>query len=231
MSEAPASGPAPSSRPAGPLSGAGAGGATRRAPMLARSVNAWGDLSGSIRAELAADPSEAKIFAWLMIALGLEGLAKLPMELAGPLAPGAERMPGIGFALSLTVAPLFWYLLAWIAGAMVRSLGGTGSYRDHRAIWFWQGLVMLPVSAATTLLELPLRTAGFGWAPGALSLVSAFLSLLVFWRFYRATEDWGRMLADRRRMIAAAIYLLAIALLVGWAAASKMGAMGAAVGG
>ena len=211
-----------SDAPAAPLPGP----AARRAPMLARAVNAWGDLSGSIRAELAADPGEAKVFAWLMISLAVAGLCALPLEMFGPLPEGAERTPGMGFAVSLTFAPLIWYAVAGLAGMMVRSLGGALSYAGHRIVWFWQALVMTPVAAAVALLELPLQTLGLGVVNGVLDIGGGLLSLYVLWRFYRAVEDWPEMLSDRFRLIVAGFYLLVILLLVGWALVSALEVVG-----
>lgn len=190
--------------------------------MIPRALAAWGDLRGSIRAELAEKPSEPTVFAWLMIALALVGLASIPAEMLAPLPEGAERMPGLGFAVSVTLAPLVWYALAAIAGLIIRSLGGARSYGEHRAIWFWQALVTMPVSVAAELLRLPLETAAGPAAGLALSLAAGAASLLVFWRFYAAAEDWPAMLANRHRRTLAYLYAGLLALLLVWGVATRL---------
>lgn len=197
----------------------------RRPSMLARALSAWGDLRGSIKDELAQTPSEPTVFAWLMIALVIGGLAATPAEVLAPPPPGLAPMPGMGFVVSVTLAPLVWYAIAALAGLIVRSMGGARSYREHRAIWFWQALVTLPVQVAIAMLTLPLTVAVGSGAAGALDLVGGVVSLVVLWRFYAASEDWGAMMADRKRMVLAVVYGVFVAILALAALLSALGVL------
>ena len=163
----------------------------RRPGMIPRALAAWGDLGGSIRAELAAEPKEATVFAWMMIALALTGLAQLPAELLLPAPAGMERAPGAGFAVRVTLAPLMFYAIAGISGLIGRLLGGTLGYFGHRVVWFWFLLVMAPPMLAAALLQLPLHALAGPVVAGIPQIAVSLLSLYVLWRFFAAARGRG----------------------------------------
>ncbi|MGG7565551.1 hypothetical protein ACQ5SO_05245 [Rhodovulum sp. DZ06] len=185
----------------------------RRPLMIPRALRAWGDLGGSVREELDANPSEPQVFAWLMIALAVHGVVAVPGEMLLP-GMGGEAMPGIAFATSVTLAPLLWYGISALVGAAIRAMGGKLSYGGHRVVWFWFALVMLPVMLVQEMLALPAALAGLTVLGDVLDILAAAAGLWVLVSFYRAAEDWGAMRADRKRFVLGLVYTALVALVV-----------------
>jgi len=129
-----------------------------RDPSLTeRIVSAWGDLRGSMRALLAAGPSEGFLLFLAMLSgliLLLGNLAVLWLGPAGAMAPDAIVMRvGAEVVGALFYRTLGLYLVAGLGWALARAFGGVGSGRDSRAALFWAALVAAPVGFGAGLAE------------------------------------------------------------------------------
>jgi len=129
--------------------------------VLWRMLGAWADLRRSMRAELNRAPTEGRLLFYIMLA-GLFTFVGEAMELAyGPLA---LTMPDDQFRGRLAAAfiaiffflTLLSYAVAATGGALARTMGGTGSWRDSRAALFWAALVAAPAVLGAKLLALVL---------------------------------------------------------------------------
>ena len=127
--------------------------------VLWRMLGAWADLRGSMRAELDREPSEGRLLFFAMFAGLIWFLGQAAVLAYGPLAPtltGDEFTGRVAweFITSVLFVPLFYYVLAAIGGTLARAMGGSGSWRDSRAAFFWAALVAAPAMLGAKLLAL-----------------------------------------------------------------------------
>ncbi len=118
------------------------------------------DPRGSMRGLLASAPSDGRLFGYLLIAMAI--------VLAGKLARlGAETPPGDDFmgqataqaAAWLFMLPLIYIGLAAVGTLIARAFGGTGTFQNGRAAFFWAWLVASPLIALSAIAPLALRDA------------------------------------------------------------------------
>ena len=126
-------------------------------------INAWGGLRASMSRQIAANPREAKLLAYAMLAGVLGFVARVPGALlqdrqSDDFAPILWSL----FVSGVFFAPLFFYLIAALSALALRFLGRKVAYRDMRLALFWALLVSTPILFATTLAALPLAQAGGG---------------------------------------------------------------------
>jgi len=158
-----------------------------------------------------------------LLALGC-GLGALALILGGQgLVVDAAKLPGIGFGL---------------AGSMLFALGAVTTKRWPLAMApaagvVWQvGLGMLPLVAATLLLEAPDYGAlsGFGW--GALAYMAVFPLCLCYLAWFAALRRLPASLATMGTLVAPVVGVLGSALVLGEAfGAREAAALGLVLGG
>ena len=109
----------------------------------------------SRRGVLDSRPGEGRLLAYaiaaaaVMLAGRMLALAAMPgvdeRDMAGSLAAHAA-----GF---LIFVPLAWYGMAALGTLIARLAGGSGSWRDGRAAFFWAALVASPVMALSAVAQ------------------------------------------------------------------------------
>ena len=148
--------------------------------VLWRMLGAWADLRGSMRAELARDPSEGRLLFYVMLSGLIWFIGRIAVLVYGPLGP---TMPedlftgrvAVEFVSAIFFRTLAFYALAALAGAVARAVGGGGGWRDSRAALFWAALVAAPVMLAGTLLSLLLTG-----TPGQAEAIAGMLGAVAF---------------------------------------------------
>ncbi len=148
--------------------------------VLWRMLGAWADLRGSMRAELARDPSEGRLLFYVMLSGLIWFFGRYATLVYGPLGPAipeevfAGRV-GVEFVSAVFFRTLALYALAALAGAVARAAGGGGGWRDSRAALFWAALVAAPVMLAGTFLSLLLTG-----IPGQAGAIAGMLGAVAF---------------------------------------------------
>ena len=154
--------------------------ADRSQGLVADIAAAWGDLRGSIRRQIALNPPESRLLAYVYVAgligfiAGLPG-AYLHAEGLGEDGSLAGVIAGRLFAAAF-VAPLILYGIAALSRLVARCVGGTGSYKSARIAFFWALLVVTPVVILNGLLTAVLGTLG-----PVQSLAQALGGLIFLW--------------------------------------------------
>lgn len=109
------------------------------------------DPRGSMRGVIESRPTEARLFAYALIAAAIILLSRtIDIVTANPPTenPVARLMEQ---AVSmLFFVPLVYYALAAIGTFIARLFGGRGSWQDGRAAFFWAALVSAPVLLITS---------------------------------------------------------------------------------
>ncbi|WP_137700447.1 YIP1 family protein [Marimonas lutisalis] len=141
-----------------------------------------------VRRLLAAGPREDRALAILMAACVLVFVAQWPRlaRQAHLLDQDLPQLLGGTLMAWLFIAPLLFYVLAFVAWGLMRLLGGKGAPHEARIALFWAFLASSPLILLTGLV------AGFiGPGPG-LSLVG-FAWFVVFAWFWLSgmAEAWG----------------------------------------
>jgi len=140
---------------------------------FARNVlGAWADLRGSMRAELAREPGEARLLYYAMLSGLLWFLGRAALLAWGPAAPVMPEDEFVGSVTAAFVGAVFFrtlalYGLAGIAGLIARKAGGRADWRETRAAVFWAALVAAPVTLGATLLAVLLADVPGEAAPAA----------------------------------------------------------------
>ena len=145
-----------------------------------RVLGAWADLRGSMRAELARDPSEGRLLFYVMLSGLIWFAGRIAVLVYGPLGPVMPEevfvgRVGLEFIAAIFFRTLAFYALAALAGLIARAAGGGGGWRDSRAALFWAALVAAPVILAATLLSLLLTG-----MPGQAGAIAGMLGAVAF---------------------------------------------------
>ncbi|MFT6776032.1 MAG: hypothetical protein ACJA1L_003756 [Paracoccaceae bacterium] len=131
--------------------------------MIPRALAAWGNMRGSMAAELAERPPEGRLLAYVMISLTVMWASSIPLTLQTAINQGemgADVAIGMSFGLYLLVMPLFYYGLAALLRLLARPFGGKAGFYEHRLALFWATLVVTPalilLNALALAVDLPL---------------------------------------------------------------------------
>jgi hypothetical protein len=126
---------------------------------------------------LSAGPREDRALAYLMAACALMFIAQLPKLARQAHLTGDDLNMLMGGALLglVFIAPLVFYILAWISHLIARLLGGRGSFWSARMALFWALL------ASSPLLLLHGLVAGFIGPGPQLTIVGVAWCVVFFW--------------------------------------------------
>ena len=110
-----------------------------------------------MRRKAAAGLSERQLLGYLMGALFIAFLVRLPVVIPlsyGPMMDGAppEALIGSYFVAVLFFAPLFMYLVAMLSHLIAHMVGGKGDGQRARLALFWSLLALQPLMIVTTTL-------------------------------------------------------------------------------
>lgn len=105
-----------------------------------------------MRGVLDSRPSEGRLFAYALFAAGIVLIGRITDTVATE-PPGDAQMDMIsGQVVSmLFFVPLVYYALAAAGTGIARLCGGTGSWHEGRAAFFWAALVSAPVILIASL--------------------------------------------------------------------------------
>lgn len=154
--------------------------ALREGGLVWRMLSAWADLRASMRFELERNPSEGRLLYYAILSGLIWFLGRAALLAWGPMAPTltAEMFRArlsADLITSVFFRTLVLYAVAALAGGLAKAAGGTGSWRDSRAAFFWSALVAAPAILAAHLLSILLTG-----APGRASEIAAALGALAF---------------------------------------------------
>jgi hypothetical protein len=172
------------------------------------------DPRGSMRAMLESGPREARLLAYAMIAVVLL-LAERILSLMAAAGPGTDLTARVTEqAVSLLFfLPLAYCMLAALGTMIARAFGGTGSWFQGRAAFFWAALVSAPIMLVSGVAAIAAAGIG-GWAPDILRQLGAIFFAWALAHCY--AEAFGFRSALKVLVVIALIALVPLGLL--WAA-------------
>lgn len=142
-----------------------------------------------VRRLLGAAPNEGRALATLMAACVVVFVAQWPRLSREAYLTDQELNPLLGGALLgwVFIAPLFFYLLAWISHMLSKLAGGRGTGYGARVALFWAFLAGSPILLLWGLI------AGFIGAGAGLNLVGILwvAAFLWFWIAGLREAEWG----------------------------------------
>lgn len=142
-----------------------------------------------MRRLLALGESEGRVLATLVAGCGITFIAQWPRLARQAHVDEVELQPLLGGALMgwVFIAPLAFYLLAFLAHLICRVFGATGSAHDSRFAMFWAYL------AASPLILLHGLVAGFiGPGPALTGVGAIWLAIFGwFWLSNMRESGWG----------------------------------------
>ena len=142
-----------------------------------------------MRRLLALGESEGRVLATLMAGCGVTFIAQWPRLARQAHVEEVELQPHLGGALMgwVFIAPLGFYLLAFLAHLVSRAFGANGTAHDSRFAMFWSYL------AASPLILLHGLVAGFiGPGPALTSVGAIWFGVFVwFWLSNMREAGWG----------------------------------------
>lgn len=125
------------------------------ATMSARVMEAWRDMDASTRRLISENPGEGRLLFHVILADMLFLLSWTVKTVLAPTSAAAAQMPlnmGAWILGAFLMRTAAMYVLAAVAFALCRALGGAGSWRDTRAATFWGGLVAAPFGVLAAAL-------------------------------------------------------------------------------
>ncbi|MFQ5438178.1 MAG: hypothetical protein ACE5DK_05015 [Paracoccaceae bacterium] len=129
----------------------------RRNTLSLRVVRAWFHFSGSIDSLILMRPGEGYLFFLLMLSNMSFFLSWTLKAVIVPEQGGVALIStrvGLLALASIFVRTGLMYLLAMLAGAISRLLGGRGTWRNTRIALFWADLVSAPIGVAAAVLSI-----------------------------------------------------------------------------
>ena len=176
----------------------------RHAGMAWRIADAWLHMGTSTRRLIREHPSEGRLLFYVLMAdivVFLSWTLKT-VVVPHPDAPIPLRV-SLWLVLMLMGRTAIMYGFAAVAGAVLKLLGGRGSWRDTRAGVFWGGFVAAPFSLFAALVTVALAASyGPGSATGSWYVIPLYWVSLIPFIWYISGG-----LAEAQRMRFAPIFL------------------------
>lgn len=156
--------------------------------VVADIVESWVRPRVVIRRLVARGPSEAFVFAFLLIFLALSLAALSPgLSRQAWLDGGTPVMPRIyAAALGLLATIPLWYLVAALGHLVGRAFGGKGSHYGGRLALFWS---LLAISPAVLLQGLVQGLSGPGQAASLLGVLVGVAFIVIWVQALREVES------------------------------------------
>lgn len=135
----------------------------------------------SMRRQLEAHPGEERLLIYLVVAILLFFVARVPNLLVLSAAQATEEVSSnaifvTNLVSSFFFAPLLLYGLASVSHLIAKVFGGRGSGYTARLALFWSVLVISPLALVSTILQLAIPVLWLGMAlPVVMFLLFAFV--------------------------------------------------------
>ncbi len=165
---------------------------------------AYRGFSASMQRQLASNPGEERVFAYLVMALLIFFVARAPALLKLSAAAATEEISSVALFVTNLVgsfffAPIMLYGLAALAHLIAKLFKGKGGFFEARLALFWALLLVSPLALLSTIIQtaLPIE-----WLSQGLSIAMFLLFAYV----------WGSCLAVAEQFKSAVWPALAIIL-------------------
>lgn len=126
----------------------------KRNGLLARLIDSWRDMRGATRRLIEENPSEARLLFYVLMSDMVFFLSWALKTIVAPTQVFKDMFQGDAVEANLVIgsvliAALFLrttvvYIFSAILGAVLRAVGGTGSWKDTRTGIFWGSFVAAP---------------------------------------------------------------------------------------
>jgi len=163
-----------------------------RSNLFERITDAWRDMRHSTHRLVLEDPSEARLFFYVLMSDMIFFLSWSAKTVLSPTASASGRLPeevGLWLIVALACRSLAMYVFSILLGCGARVLGGQGSWRDTRLAVFWGALVAAPFGfffALVTVLLASLEHQVPFLGKDAIMLAPYWMSLVPFVWFISA---------------------------------------------
>lgn len=118
-----------------------------RSNLFERITDAWRDMRLSTQRLVLEDPSEARLFFYVLMSDMIFFLSWSAKTVISPTASASGRLPeevGLWLIVALACRSFAMYLFSILLGCGARVLGGEGSWKNTRLAVFWGALVAAP---------------------------------------------------------------------------------------
>lgn len=126
--------------------------------IAAEIVRAYKSPRASMRRRLVAHPGEERLLMYLVVAILLFFVARIPNLLVSSAAQATDDISGsaifvTNLVASFFFAPLLFYGVAAVSRIVSKVFGGKGSGYSARLALFWSLLVISPLALLSTILQ------------------------------------------------------------------------------
>lgn len=145
-------------------------------------IVAYKGFGASMRRQITANPGEERLLIYLVMAILIFFIARVPSLLEASALAATEEVSSIAIFMvnlvsSFFFAPLLLYGIATLSHLLAKLFGGKGNGYRSRLALFWSLLVVSPLALVSAMLQSALP---FEWLQLALSIV-IFLVFVVAW--------------------------------------------------
>jgi len=157
-----------------------------RASLSERVIDAWSNMRGSTRRLIDEQPSEARLFFYLILSDMIFFLSWSLKVLVAPTSGSVLQMPmeiGLWLVIALFCRSFGMYFFSILLGSGARVMGGTGTWKETRIAVFWGALIAAPFGFLFAIVTVVLTKLGHNYQilnNEWLALTPYWLSLLPF---------------------------------------------------
>ena len=154
--------------------------------LYERILDAWKDMRLSTRRLIAEEPSEARLFFYVLMSDLIFFISWSLKTVVSPTVVASTKLPteiGLWLIVALACRSFAMYFFSILLGSFARVLGGTGTWRETRTAVFWGALASAPfgflcavVTVVLASMEPTFPVLGADW----IALPPYWLSLIPF---------------------------------------------------